>query len=670
VALTGSQLAVITEAVGTSAVSPSVSPAANSIVFVTVTFQGASLPAVSGVSGLGLTWAAGPLASAFDGSFSCLQTWWAATGGSAPAPGTVTVTFSVSVTHDGVVDQVTGLGVPLTLQGGASSVHNSASSGTTASVTSPAPQSAASFLYGATSCAGTETLTANGALTNIGSHTGGNEGCETQGATGITTSGVKCSATLSLSDGWGAVCCEVVTAGAAPGAGAGAAQPGQTWLRRFRHRQQLPPAPVTAAAPAAAPVLPGHPVMARQFPAAGGRVTRRAGTYAQAGPPARPLPGPVQARPGPQRGGRTASRAGTYAQAGPPVKAAAGPARARIPQAARGGQAHGRAGIFAGTGPALKALAQAVAGKLRGLPPRGRTASRAGTYAQAGPPVKAAAGPVQARRLPIRGGSAQGRTGTFTLVVTGSGPPVYPLGHPVQARRQPQRGGSTSHRTGTYAQAGAPARSAAGPVQARQPLPARGRTASRTGTFTVVVTGSGPPVYPLGHPAQARRQAAQGGRVIRRAGTYAQAGPPVKAASGPAGVWRRQPPPPARGRVASQRGTYAQAGPPVRPLGHALRGQPARPLLTGRAAWRAGTYTAPFVPPFTVGALTAADKAASVLTAAGAGNALTASTAAGSTLTAAAAASGTTAYPATYSAVYGPLEGTLTATDTRTGGPG
>ena len=62
--------------------------------------------------------------------------------------------------------------------------------------------------------------------------------------------------------------------------------------------------------------------------------------------------------------------------------------------------------------------------------------------------------------------------------------------------------------------------------------------------------------------------------------------------------------------------------------------QPQKPLLTGRAAWRAGAYTAPFIPPFTIGALTAADAPASVLTAAGASSALTASTAASSTLTA------------------------------------
>jgi hypothetical protein len=430
----------------------------------------------------------------------------------------------------------------------------------------------------------------------------------------------------------------IFTATVPAGGGAGPARPGKTWLRRFHHRQQqFPAAPVTAAPQAGPPVYPlGHPVRARQLPAAGGRAASRDGTYAQAGPAVRPLPGPV---------------------------------RARVPQPVRGGQADSRQGVFAGAGPALRALASAVAGKLRGLPPRGRAASRAGTYAQAGPPVTPPHGPVQARRLPQRGGTADGRAGTLTSAAPQSGPPVYPLGHPVQARRLPQRGGSTSSRDGTYAGLGPPVKAPDGPVRA-QPGPQRGgRTVGRAGTYTAVVTGSGPPVYPLGHPVAARRLPAQGGRVIRRAGTYAQAGPPVKPASGPIGIWRRQPPPPARGRTASLRGVQGVTGPPVRPLGHALRAQPQKPLLTGRTASRAGIATFIPPPPFTVGALTAADTASGVLTAAGASSALTASTAASGTLAGAVAAAGTAAYAPVYGPVYGPQEGTLTATDTRTGGP-
>jgi hypothetical protein len=363
----------------------------------------------------------------------------------------------------------------------------------------------------------------------------------------------------------------------------------------------------------------------------------------QAGPPVYPLGRPVQAKGGPQRGGHVSSRAGTYQGTGPPARHPSGPVKAQPASPVLAGRARGRAGPFAGLGPALRALAAAVTARLRVLPPRGRTAGRAGAYGGAGPAVTPPHGPVRTRVAPPPAGRTASRDGTFTQVTLGSGPPVYPLGHPVQARRLPQRGGAAAHRAGTYAGTGPALKPPDGPVQARQPLQARGRAAGRTGTYTAVVTGSGPPVYPLGHPVQARRQAAQGGRVIRRAGTYAGTGPPVKAASGPVGVYRRQPPPPARGRAASQRGPYAGTGPPVRPLGHALRARPQAPVLYGRADWRAGTAVFIPPPPFTIGTLTASDVPGSTLSAAGASSALTAATAA---------------------------TGTLTAQDQRTGGPG
>ncbi len=257
-----------------------------------------------------------------------------------------------------------------------------------------------------------------------------------------------------------------------------AARPGQTWLRRFRHRQQLPQAPAAAAAPQAGPPVypPGHPVTARQQPA---------------------------------QGGRAASRDGIFAQAGPPVRPAAGPVRARVPLPARGGQVTRRAGAYGGTGPALKALVSAVAGKLRGLPPRGRTAGRSGIYGNPGAPLTPLRGPVRAVRTPPPGGRAQGRAGTFTAVIPGSGPPVYPAGHPVQARRLPARGG---------------------------------RAASRAGTLTAGAPQAGPPVYPPGHPVTARRLPQRGGSVSHRAGVFGQAGPPVTPLKKPAGVYRQLPP--------------------------------------------------------------------------------------------------------------------------------
>jgi len=381
------------------------------------------------------------------------------------------------------------------------------------------------------------------------------------------------------------------------------------------------------------PVYPlGHPVQARQFPVRGGSVSSRDGTYAGAGPVVRQLRGPVKAQPaGPSLPGRADSRAGTYAQpgpvvralalavtarlrtlpprgrtasrngifaqAGPPLRSADGPVRAQS-AAQRGGRTASRTGTFSAlapqAGPPVYPLGHPV--QARRLPVRGgSTSSRDGTYAQPGPAVKPLAGPVRAQPGPRRGGSTTSRDGTFTLVILGAGAPIYPLGHPVQARRLPQRGGAATSRDGTFAGSGPPVRPANGPVQARQPLPLHGRATGRAGTFTSTAPPSGPPVYPLSHPVAARRFPPQGGRVIRRAGSYAQAGPPVKPLSGPIGVSRRQPPPPTRGRIASRRGPYAQTGPPVRPLGHALRGQPQKPVLYGRADWRNGTYT--FIPP-------------------------------------------------------------------------
>jgi len=92
-----------------------------------------------------------------------------------------------------------------------------------------------------------------------------------------------------------------------------------------------------------------------------------------------------------------------------------------------------------------------------------------------------------------------------------------------------------------------------------------------------------------------------------------------------------------------------------------VRGQPQKPVLTGRALWRAGTYTAPVIAPFTIGALTAADKPGATLT--------TATTAAGTLTGADSGYAG--GYPGTYQPTYGTAAaGKLTAGDTRTGGPG
>jgi hypothetical protein len=361
---------------------------------------------------------------------------------------------------------------------------------------------------------------------------------------------------------------------------------------------------------------------------------------AQAGPPVYPLGHPVQARQPLGRGGTVTSRDGTFAQAGPPVRPPDGPVRAQPAVPFLKGRISSRAGLYAGAGPPVRphsGPAQAA------RPPvslrSGRATGRDGTYAGTGPPVRPPDGPVRVLpTLPPRG-RIQGRAGTFTAAVPQAGPPIYPLGHPVQARQLPQRGG---------------------------------RAASRAGTFTAGVPQAGPPVYPLGHPVRTRPQPPPRGRIVKAAGTYAGTGPPVRPAQGPVGVSRRQPPPPTRGRTASQRGPYGQTGPPVVRLRRPVRGQPARPLLTGRATWRAGVYTAPFVVPFTVGALTASTAPGATLTAFGdPAGVMTASAATGA-LTASTAAAGADSYPDIYYSDIYPAApaATLTATDQRTGGPG
>jgi len=388
----------------------------------------------------------------------------------------------------------------------------------------------------------------------------------------------------------------------AAGGGVTQARPGQTWLRRFHHRQQiLAPAPAPATPAAVAPARDG-PVQARQLSARGGRVTRRAGVYGQAGPPARALPGPVQAR-------------------------------APLPPH---GRAAGRAGVYGGTGPALRVLAQAVAAWLRVLPPRGRAAGARGSSGGTGPAVRALGAPVRAsRQQQPPGGRAAGRAGTFTATAVTSGAPVYPLHGAVQARRLPQRGGRVTRAARAPTVAPGPAlKPPAGPARAPQPLPRRGTASGRGGTFTAVSLTSGAPVYPLGHPAAARRLPARGGSVSHRAGLYAGTGPLVPALKQPLGVYRQQPPPPARGRVLSLHGTPQGTGPPVPPLHRPVRARWPYPVLPGRVRATLQPRAATLPPPFTIGTLAGNDAPAGVLTAAGASSTLTASTAASGTLTA------------------------------------
>lgn len=105
--------------------------------------------------------------------------------------------------------------------------------------------------------------------------------------------------------------------------------------------------------------------------------------------------------------------------------------------------------------------------------------------------------PIQARQLPLRGGSTASRDGILTTGALPSGPPVYPLGHPVTAEPAGRRGGNISCRAGPYAGGGPPVPPLHRPVRARLPVPVlTGRT--RVTLLSPVATTAGPPAFTVG----------------------------------------------------------------------------------------------------------------------------------------------------------------------------
>ena len=367
------------------------------------------------------------------------------------------------------------------------------------------------------------------------------------------------------------------------------AMPGQTWTRRFKHRQVLLGTPPPVQAPVSGPpVYPlGHPVQARQLPAQGGKAAQRKGLFAQSGPAVRPLKGPVKGQPQavPFLTGRAAGRKGTFAQAGPPVRALSKPVQAaKLPL--RPGTATSRSGVLSVSGPPVRQWD----GPVRGQPQfpflTGRTSSRAGRYGQAGPLVRQWHGPVQGQpQVPLLKGRVTSRAGTFAQ----SGPPVRPMTGPVQSRQLPQHGGNTASRAGTF--------TAPPPVIGAPSVPANpGQTWRRQFQHKQIAFPPPPPppaatFYPLGRPVQARQLPLQGGRVANRDGVYGQAGPPVRQWNGPV---RAQPQfvPFIPGRTASRDGVLSVLGPPVRRWTGPVRAtQPLPPA--GRASSRYGTLFVP-----------------------------------------------------------------------------
>lgn len=215
-----------------SAVTASVSPAANSLLVLWVSaYNGASTQVftVSGVSGLGLTWAKAKLwfaGSANKGDVEC----WTAVCGASPGSGAVTATFSSTFAGGAVwdVDQVTG-------QDAAAPVVASNTIAANASSTAPSATFAAAaspqnlFISGITGLVGTgtsQTVTPNESpawtqLANTASSTAGQNGVVicTQVSPDVTH--LVTSATLGSSGSWGVIGLEI----AASAAGAGGAAP-------------------------------------------------------------------------------------------------------------------------------------------------------------------------------------------------------------------------------------------------------------------------------------------------------------------------------------------------------------------------------------------------------------------------------------------------------------
>lgn len=103
--------------------------------------------------------------------------------------------------------------------------------------------------------------------------------------------------------------------------------------------------------------------------------------------------------------------------------------------------------------------------------------------------------PIQARQLPLRGGSTASRDGILTAGAPQAGPPVYPLGHPVTVRLLPARCGSSSHRTGTYAGTGPPVPALHRAARSRLPVPV---LTGRTRTTLLAPVAAPPPVFTVG----------------------------------------------------------------------------------------------------------------------------------------------------------------------------
>ena len=368
-----------------------------------------------------------------------------------------------------------------------------------------------------------------------------------------------------------------------------AARPGTTWMRRFKHRQVLPQvATAVAATVTGPPVYPmGHPVQARQLPQRGGSTSTRRGPYGQTGPAVRQWVIPVRGQPQvPFLKGRAVSRTGIFQGTGSVFRAAYRPVRGQPAVPFLKGRGTARTGTLGVTGPAVRVWNSPV--QARRLPQRGGSVvSRTGPLGVTGPAVRIWHSPVQARpQYPVHGGTVIARDGTFTA----SAPAVRVLHSPVQARQLPQRAGHASRTAGVFQGTGPVFRAAYSPVRAQAAARPGGSVNRRYGTYTQVIIGAGPPVYPLGHPVQARQLPRRGGSASNRNGLFAGTGPSARQWNSP---FRAAQPLPPHGRIYSRAGTYTGVftgfGPPVYPLGHPVQAR-RLPQRGGSVTRRTGSY--------------------------------------------------------------------------------
>jgi hypothetical protein len=447
-------------------------------------------------------------------------------------------------------------------------------------------------------------------LTALTNNNGGTQTAWLSGWEAVTATGTATySGTVSPAASVGYTALAVTLKAVAAAAPSGPARPGRTWLRRFRHRQVLPPPP----APAAAPVTATAPLIR---PA----ITSRAAARARTGPSGRPgggIAGPPPAAavtPVPPRPFISRPPAPARARTGPSGRPAAGVASAIVTPL--GSPARPRPFVFRSPAPARARTGPA------GTPGDGIAS---GVVTPLGSRPSPAPRPV-IQHLPPRRAVTGPRTcgaGIASGVVTPRGTPG-PAWRPQPRRPGPARG--LWHGAAGPAAVIPPAAQPyqRPPAQARRPAPARAvwhGNAGPANAAPVTTTTPRPPAQPRSPAPRRAVWHGNASRVITPLGTPARrpgpvitskprarglwhgnTGPPPPPPSAPPPRWRPLPSRrgPQRARTGGVRG-LANAAPPVVTYGTARQGTLAIPAAqaaqSGVAHATAGTGTAAAYPP-------------------------------------------------------------------------